>query len=663
MYGLLDYGRTVGPALMLVPVLVFPAAAGNPNDKLCFPKIVWQGTGNNTATAPDITKGYVPTDPGWNGAFTYVFAGGAATPDVIVQGTQDGASPNNLYLGVQVNNLQDWDGYSNLVLAFDPDGTDANKQLLVIQPLPTNACIPGGGVTCPPSTTPPIGPAGQASAPGTILDYYHGYSSTTGWLNHVSSPAWAQVYTGFATGGGSSFQWSLAAKLPIDSTGNNGIAAKSGSCGAGGCTFGFYMNVFTFPNEPQGQPQGSVSAVQFAWPPDAPPIGCAETLTCTFTQPGVLPVATSWGTASIDPTTACGGVSVTSQVGNIYTNNPDKLQLSLTGPNIFSAYVQNNMVDSTGKPLQAQGISATFSIANFGLGNDWGHPGSLPGGSGIGNDPTNPPVAIPTSSAVALTTCASQNNPATAVSNANCVLSTGAWTLNSTEQANYNTPGTLHQCIMVQLSSTPSSTNTIILNSTAIQNMDFVPIAPMMMSRIAQISARGYALPVGKTDQVFDLGVLSRTQLIVQKANEVAQPAATTGGGGTQGQTSEYTWELHGCRHTNTFIYIREKKVELCQSVGGFGFITHAAPGTTGGQWGQSLTGTGLTKVRENVYSIHVPQNGVAQVTTTISAPGGTTTSSTGSCFHKGTSGAALILLGGVLLGGKMAYRKNTARS
>jgi hypothetical protein len=629
--------RGVWSALLLVSAAAGPAAARNPHDQLCFPKTVWYGT-----PAPDVTKGFVSTDPGWRGAFRYVFGNGTTSPDAIVQGIQDGASPNNLYIGVQVNNLKNWDPYSTLVLAFDPDGTDLNKELLVIQPIPPGAT--NGSV---------YGPAGVAA--NTFVDYYHGFDATNGWgfpatrgdgsPGHQPNPAWAQIYTDVVAGG--TYQWALAAKLPVDPKGNAGIAAPPTAL------FGFYFDIFAFPNELPTDPPGSVPAIQGSWPPDALPIaavGCSDPLTCVFTQPATLPAASSWGNATISPTGACQGVSVSSQVDNIFTNNTtDNLQISLTSANTFSAYVQNTMVDISGNPLQAQGISATFKIANFGLPSpytSWAIPGSETGGSPIGGDPAGP-MNIPSSGPV--TTCTGAVNN----SNAACILTTGNWTLNGQEQTDYKNANMGHQCILVEIDATPGS-NTIILNNTAVQNMNF-PEAMMMtmMERTAEINARGYPPAAGRADQLFELGVFTKAELI--RPVDPARAAATGD------QTAQYTWELHGCRHTGTFISIRQKRIELCQNAGAFGFVVRSAASTTGKQWEQELSGPGLSKGRNNVYSIHIPRNGVAQVRTRITPP--SAAKGEGGCFHSKSGGAGVFLLLGIVFAGKLAYGRHEGKA
>jgi hypothetical protein len=615
----------IGSALFLALIIGLPAGARNANDQLCFPSTVWFG-----AASPTVTQGYNPSDAGWTGAFQYVFGSGTSTPNAIVQGIRDSTN-TNLYIAVQVNNLSNWDPDSAVVLAFDPDGTNAHMQMLVIYPIKS-------GVT----NTMPY--AAQE------VDFYHGFDPTNGWgsVGTATDPTWAQVYTNFSTGGGTAtYQWNMAAQLAIDATGNNGIAAQT----TAPATFGFYANVLAFPNEPLTDQPGSVPAVPYAWPTDAPVIGavgCTNPATCIFTQPNTLPASSTWGNSTINPSTTCKGVSITSQVGNIYTNqgmavyegiNEPVISTAPAAQNIFFAYVQNNMVDSSGNPAPAPGITGKFLISDYGIPGpgDWIVPGTETGGNPIIGNGVAGPINIPA------TGCQNATNAAnTPPNNTACVLNTGAWVLNSYEQGIY---AHSHHCVQVQIAASSMGSNTNILNNTAAQNMNFESASSV--ERAAAISAKGYPLPAGMTDQAFDLGITTQSATLGSKRPD----AVTTGG---QGIISQLTWEVHGCRHTNTFLSIRQKRIEICQSVGGFGLIVHHAGSAPVNGWNQALTGSNLVKVKDNVYSIHVPQNGVAQVSTKI-VP--VEKGKGGLCGANKGAGAAMFLSGGLILIGFAAYR------
>ena len=598
-------------SLIVILTVCLPAAA---KDQLCFPNLQWYSLVNNNT--PPVIDGNIAGDPGWNGAFRYVF-GDTNTPDVIVQGVRDSTN-TNLYISIQAENMLDWDPDNFVVLAFNPGG-GAAQQALVLQPVPSGAS------------------SAAASAPGAI-QYYLGTapfsSQATPW------PTPPLIMTGFATSG-TNYQWYMEAKFPIDPTGHNGINVPTSG------TFGFYADIVRITNETPADAPGSGPGAESTWPSVAPGLNCTGNPGFTCEPAQGIPVATDWGTATIDPTVGCQGVSVTTQVGNIYTNHGTSITgygtepaISLTQPNIFSAYVQNTSVDNAGNPIAAPGVNATFKIANFGIPgpNSWIIPGTEPGGSPIANDNPAGPISLPA------TTCqgaANNNNPS-------CTISTGAWNLNASEQSAYDTPSTLHQCVQVVLDANPGAGNNVVfLNNTATQNMNFLPPTPGPMSRIAEISAKGYELPNGMTDQLFDIGVMARTETI--KARD---EAAVT----NQGSSSQLIWEAHGCRHTNNFVTVLKHKIALCQSVGGFGFIAQANNATTLEQWAQSLSGSGLSKVKDNVYSVHIPKDGVARVTTTIAqVPNGPGKS--GHCGITHSSGAAIFLLSGLFLVGFVSYR------
>jgi hypothetical protein len=589
--------------------LAIPAAA---NDQLCFPNLQWYSLVNNNT--PPVIDGNIAGDPGWNGAFRYVF-GGTTTPDVIVQGIRDSTN-TNIYISIQANNMLDWDPDNFVVLAFNPGG-GAPQQALVIQPIPSGAS------------------SASSSAPSQI-QYFSGTAPFASQAPHWSTAP--VIMTGFATSG-TNYQWYMEAKFPIDHTGQNGLNIPASG------TFGLYADVIRIINEAPTDQPGSGPGAESTWPSVAPGLNCNGTAGFACEPAAAIPAATTWGIATIDPNVGCQGVSVSTQVGNIYTNQGTSITgygtepaISLTKPNIFSAYVQNTSVDHTGNPIAAPGVNATFKIANFGLpGPDsWIIPGTESGGSPIAADNPAGPLNIPA------TTCQSATNN----NSPSCTISTGAWNLNAAEQATYNTPSTAHQCVQVVLDANPGNgTNVVFVNNTATQNMNFLAPNAGPQSHIAEISAKGYLLPTGMADQAFDIGVLARTETL-QQARE-----ATTTQGGTP---SQLIWEAHGCRHTNNFITILKQKIALCQSVGGFGFIAQATSATTLQQWSQSLTGSALTKVRDNVYSVHVPKDGVVQLTATIAQTSG---SKHRFCGAKATGGAATFLMGGLFLVGLVLYR------
>jgi len=551
-------------------------------------------------------------DPGWNGGFRYVFGNGTTNPDVVVQGIRDSSY---LYLSLEADDLpsltQPGDPTTIIVLAFDFRVGSATSPLQKIMVKPV--------VASPVIQTNPANIVGVNS--GTV-SYWTGATNSAGvatWTS-ISTPSWLlnpNNQVGYLEQPTGTYHWFLEMKLPITASTNTGVVVPSTG------TFGLYANVFRVTT-------GGVYEESW-WPPTSGLYepGCAPGSVvggCTpdgqVPDPGLVG-ASPWGTSTVDPAQTCNGVSVGSQINDIFTDNTPNSKISLTPgvANTFHAYIQNTSVDGSGTPIIAQQVKATFKIANFGLpsADSWGMPGTLPGGSGLSNNPTSP-ADIPA------TTCISPGPP-TGSTDPNCILSTGKWTLNSTEITDYSPSAATHQCILTQLDSTPGN-NTTIINNAAIQNMDF-GLGASKFERVAEISAKGYPQRPPNADgtqnqgQLFDLHVITQQEVLNpgQTVSTNKQPIAQTGKdrGKAEGQVvSRLTWVAHGCRHTGRFMLVDEKKIELCDPVGAFGYVVDHVGKAPVGKWNLKLTGPGLYAVqgKDNTYQINVPQDGVATVTT-----------------------------------------------
>ncbi len=568
--------------------------------QLCFPLISWFGPQH---PAPTI-DGQIDNDAGWDGAFKYVYGNGSLIPDVIVRGIRDN---NNLYIGIQAYNLDSLtasgDTATLVVLAFDPGngmdsqvGNTANMLRFHIFPINT---IP----------TPSPGYRGPVFA----TNYWSGGRSTWNTSSGTLNPSWANVQVGYDLDPNNpgKFMWSLEMKLPVTgnlTTGNasNGLILPDSG------PFGLYVDVF-----PVVKVGINETLVPRYWPANAPEPGCAVGGSCTPNEQ--TPDASQWGNATRDP--ACGGASVTLApplFDNIFTSNSPNSKIALNKPNTFGAYVQNTSVDAssgTATPVAAQ-VTGTFTIANWGIPAlpSWGLVPTTPLGPGVLLNPTSPTTIDPT----ACMGPTNNNNPS-------CILKIGPWTLNTTEQGQYSTANMEHQCIRVQLAPAPGS-NTVVLNSVAQRNMDFVMAS--RFERIAEISAKGYPPRVGAapgTDQLFDLHVYVRQEVL--KAGEAATatavgPAstlqATEHKGGEGRVVSQLTWIANGCRHTGRYMTILEHKLEICEPVGAFGYVIRHVGARPVEKWNIRLTGPNLTVVagQPNTYQILIPQDGVATVTT-----------------------------------------------
>jgi hypothetical protein len=132
---------------------------------------------------------------------------------------------------------------------------------------------------------------------------------------------------------------------------------------------------------------------------------------------------------------------------------------------------------------------------------------------------------------------------------------------------------------MVKLDATGAAgapgTNTVFLNNTAVQNMDFVNASAF--KREAEISAKEYPLPPDKLDQVFDLRLTTREEVLRPDQVAATYSQATAPTYGSRGKAdrviSQLTWILKGCRRTGHYMTIKEQRLEICDGVGAFGYV------------------------------------------------------------------------------------------
>jgi outer membrane protein with beta-barrel domain len=574
--------------LMGVASLLCPWAA-QAQYKLCFPSTTWFGG------TPSV-DGKVIGDNGWSGGFRYVFGNGSTTPFAVVQGVRDGS--NNLYLSFEGEGLPSLDQYTVVVIGFDFRASGGALQKVSVRPV----------VSSPVIQTNPANIVGVNSGP---VKFWLGTANLAGQATWTQvgppAPSWLlspNNQVGYLQQPTGDYHWFLEMKLPI--TGNGTPAAGITLPTMTGSTFGLYINVFRVVS---GQYQESW------WPPTmaAYESGCLLSSPCTnpddkIPDPGPLG-ASNWGTASIDPTQSCKGVSVQSQANDIFTNNTPNSYICLNNstaphcnsatPNIFTVNVDNNTVDGNGAGLSAPNVEATFSIANFGLQSMWDP--SQWTKINVTHNPTSP-VTL-------------------AANSTNTQLSTDSWFPVQPNASLYDpNTGHPHQCIMVTLDST--SGNVVFINNAAIQNMDFVNASKF--ERVAEINAKGYPArpdnPDGShnTDQIFDLQILSKAEVLNPgQAATVANRQGTYPGEGKR-VVSQLTWTVHGCRHTGRFFTAGESKIEVCDPVGAFGYVIRHVGNAAVKDWNLQFTGPGLERVpgQPNTYRIHVPKDGAVTVTT-----------------------------------------------
>jgi len=598
--------------------------------KLCFPR---------TTTPPNISLG--PTDPGWaaewTGAFTYTMGTPSGTsPAVTLRGiraTDSTVTPQDyLYLSIDAGNLDStlitpgppgtFNDYplTLVVLAFDPGdlsapGDDAHLQRIHILPVRTNAAYGQ-----------PVGP------PAKVQYWGYGRNTTTGVYNTPraeadlgtptsGSPLWLgnNFKVSYYQDSVNLYHWYLAMKIPVrndpnpaNSPSNPPDPAEKVQVPTTG-SFGLYVDVFPVKKDSVG----NHDFWPVNWPPNTPRPSCSTTSVCTAMTPVsnctadcMTPNPTAWGTSPVAGT-ACGGVSIGSQLNDIFTNNvpnskicirpnvsvtsgPDQFSCPAT-PNIFSATVHNTMVDGSGAGQTATGVRATFFITDWGVTNSWTQIGVV----------GNPTAFLPVSPG--------DSTP----------FQTSPWVVPNPDNFDPTKPNSHpHQCVRVQLDSAPGS-NAVFLNSVAQRNMDFVNAS--RFQRNADISAKGYPprlKPDGtaETDQFFDLRVTMHQEVLNPGTLRTGpNPAGTTSSLEKKGQfVSQLTWQLEACRHTGRYMAVENHKLEFCEPVGAFGYVVRHVGNAPVERWRVKLTGIGLGSSTENVYPLHISQDGVATVNTRI---------------------------------------------
>jgi hypothetical protein len=342
------------------------------------------------------------------------------------------------------------------------------------------------------------------------------------------------------------------------------LPTAAGGFGLPATPFGFYFNAMVFNTT------GIVAERHWPPSPDGQDIGLFTNNT---------PPANTWGTG--DFSGGCNGVWI--GPSDISTNQTPTSKIATNAGNIFSVLVHNNSTDSAGVAIPATQVDATYRIANFGLSSMWA----------LVPAPGNPTTGMSTIPASGTAT-----------------LSTGTWNLTPAEVTLYSTTNAGHQCILVTLDS--PAANTTFVNKSAWLNMDFGPAS--VFQRPAEISGKGYEPPPnGASSYDFDLLVTTEEERFVPLNRPTVSAASN-------GPTSQLTWIAHGYRHTGRFIVSFEKRYEIVEDVGAFGYIVqHAGAVKT---WRSELTGNGLERIpgHDNMYRIKVPRNGAVTVNTTIEA-------------------------------------------
>lgn len=386
-----------------------PPAPGNAfdlNSRLIFPH-----------TAQQVALDGQAIEGAWADGFDYELEQGSSKPDGTLRGV---ATDTDFYVSAKFNGDVAYDGLDSLVFLINPSGADANYHRIIIQPCGTSgATCPGGGGTG-------LDPAVQYQT-GTKS------GSTVNWTGPVQNALPDGITVKSANvPGGSNNSWSVEMKIP-----------KTALGGFTDNWMGLLVNgVVANPS--------METAVLYSWPENA-------YITGEIDAPGGTgyPDVAKWGEATLSKGFG-NGVSVAYYEFGSNQTNPS--QIALDKPNSFYAWAINN-TSAGGGLIPAKDVTATFTIANFGLSNAWANvPGS--------GNPSGP-VDIPAAGAHR--------------------YETGLWNLSPAEVTNYtNNP---HQCIRVTLTST--NADTVITQPSVQKNMDFVTINSPFESK-AKLDARSF---------------------------------------------------------------------------------------------------------------------------------------------------------------------------
>jgi hypothetical protein len=581
----------------MVFTLVGGAHAANP--KLCFtqvtglpksdgmggftfpnnpPNVLVLGSENTNPVDPDI-------DTGWFNAFRLPFENGTPHPDGAMQAIAQGSM---LYFSFKVKNDTDFDISDAVVLGFSslPPETQNVPQTytwIVIQPF-------ANGV-----------PAATAQAvPGTDIKTWKGTNGGGGvvWGNTVTTgPAWIKAVVA-----GSGNQWYVVVR--IDNSDVNGPSLPMAG------KFGLILDAVGTSTDGTDR--------QFLYPSNLPALN--DTL---LADAAANPATTSWADATFDGN--CTGIHFDAGDINNTVNGSvtSVISASAAQSNNFSVKVHNSGAD-------APSIRATFKLAGFGLPapQDWALIGSQPNNDNVTPNPTLP-VDVP-AHGLPPGSCGDGSGDGCTTINA------PPWTLGAGNAAFYLMAANQHQCVRVDLEAL--SGDPTFMNNSSWNNFDFQASASKFVSPPAQISGR-YPAAKGAAPgapQLFDLFVTLEKVSPVQNpgggqsgATSTARPGGTAvGKGGGDRVVSAANLVVHACRRTGTFVTIdppsgapgnpKPQKFENCETVGAYGYGIKHVGLVAVTNWVYSLKGNGLTRLREGVYRLAVPQDGVATVITEV---------------------------------------------
>jgi hypothetical protein len=371
-----------------------PPSVFDENHRLVFPR-----------TTQGIAVDGAASEPAWADGFRFELEQGTMHPAATLRGV---STETDFYVSINVQGDPAYDEYDTAVFLINPDGAANNYHRLIIQP------CGGGGANCP-------GGGGNNITPVITYQKDDLAGSTVPWdAGNTTSVAGVDIKASNVAGGANN-SWEIEMRIP-----------KTGSA------FGnFNDNWMGLHASGIVADLDNEDAAVYSWPQNRYITGEIDGIGGTG-----FPAVAQWGSATLS--TAFGdGVSLSYH--EFGTNQADPSAIALNAPNIFHAWAINNNQASGGPTLvTANDVTATFTIRNYGLGDNW----------------PNVPVSGNPSAAVDI-------GPAQAH-----LFETGAWSLTPQQVSDYTKFP--NQCVKVTLSTTDP--NTIINQGWLMRNMHFVKL-------------------------------------------------------------------------------------------------------------------------------------------------------------------------------------------
>ena len=484
-------------------------------------------------------------------------------------------------------------------------------------------------------------------------------SGTTSWTEATTLPNWLTAYTGVWALGFSPNNWAVEMRIPVDPSGVNGINI--------GPTASSPFSMW-FALQPTATIIGAPAVIPYTMPrsPMSNPIQFAVQLSLTTGQ-NQYPDPATWAPFQIenptsDPTTCLTGVYLADdQIGT--TNSPSSY-VSLSSQNTFFARPYN----FSPSPVSPNVLSATFYLANWGnqigdlTSNSWKNPPEL-----LSVQDNNPGGIA----AYSGTPPAPQGNI------------TGIWTLTPSEKCAYTgqtgqtdpytgmtVPGNpacpnvqpttyLHNCMMVKLDGPGIQFS----RASAFRNTDFVSASNFTAP--AEVSVAGLGGPHGGSRDVYlFVEALNMPKVVTtdwkSRFNRlVGEPGKRTV---DVAQKTVSTLPLSQIVQTVPIYIVRAyydtgfklrmsdgKQHTVLQPETSFGYFVIPHNDVAG--WIHSLKGA--TPVGPNWYHLSVPNDGAAQIITSITP----LDTEQIRCLHLFGFGVLPLLLGGMFVVGLMLYR------